>query len=64
MDEKIKKEIDGMSQYEMCRLWRFTKFDGPMHYLFKGEVGEYFQKVLGEKGGFTPEISKSLGWDS
>jgi hypothetical protein len=58
MTEEQKKQIDAMSQYEMCRRWRFSKVGDP---LFQGEIGDYFSKVLKEKGGFTPEISKSLG---
>ncbi len=57
IEEKLK--IDSMSQYHMAHLWRFAKFGEP---LLQGETGEYFQKVFAEKGGFTPEISKSLGW--
>lgn len=64
IDEKIKKEIDNMSQFEMCRLWRFHKTGDHKQYLFDGEVGEYYAKVLKEKGGFTPAISKELGWES
>jgi hypothetical protein len=31
--------------------------------MFQGEAGEYFMQRLREKGGMTPEISKSLGWE-
>jgi hypothetical protein len=58
--EDDKKEIDEMSQEEMCRLWRFA----PTGYrLFIGELGFYFEKKLREKGGFTPEISRKLDWE-
>jgi len=61
MDEKLKEEIDNLSHYEMCQIWRFSKSGNP--YL-SGEVGQYFKDRLFEHfGGFTPEISKSLGWD-
>ena len=56
---KAKAEIDALSQFEMCRLWRFAP---PGHPFFQGEIGEYFHKKLKEKGGMTPEISKDLGW--
>jgi hypothetical protein len=59
MTNEEKETIDAMSQYEMCRMWRFAKTGEP---LLCGETGEYFAKVLKEKGGFTPEISKALGW--
>ena len=60
MTPEQKKTIDDMSQYDMCRLWRFAKTGEP---LLQGDTGQYFKKVLFEqKGGFTPEISKKLGW--
>jgi len=55
-----KKEIDGMSHYELCRAWRFAEVGDP---LFADDTGKYFREVLfGKYGGFTPEISKRLGW--
>ena len=59
MDEKLKEEIDNLSHYEMCQIWRFSRSGNP--YL-SGEVGQYFKNRLFEYfGGFTPGISKSLG---
>ncbi len=55
-----KATIDKMSQFELCKMWRFAKTG---HYLLSGEAGKYFAQRLKEMGGFTPEISKSLGWD-
>jgi len=56
--EKIKNEIDGMSHFGLCDLWRNAPSGSPY---FQGEVGDYFKKVLFEKnGGFTPKISKLL----
>ena len=60
MTAEQKKEIDDMSQDAMCRLWRFAASGHPL--LINGDTGEYFQKVLSEKGGMTSEISKRLGW--
>ena len=51
--------LPGRYQYELCRLWRF---DPSGHSLLQGDTGKYFQEKLKEKGGFTSEISKSLGW--
>lgn len=60
MTETQRKRIDGLSQYEMARLWRFAE---PGHALFQGDTGTYFRKVFFEqRGGFTPAISKALGW--
>lgn len=58
MTEDQKREIDEMSQYDMCMMWRF----GTTSELLQGECGVYFSQSLKEKGGFTPEISKELGW--
>jgi hypothetical protein len=55
----LKKQIDAMSHQDLCRRWRFAPPGDP---LFQGEVGEYYSAKLKEKGGFTPEISKSIGW--
>jgi hypothetical protein len=60
MNEDQKEQIDKMSQYDMARLWRFGKSGDP---LLMDDAGIYFEKVFKEKGGFTPEISKSLGWN-
>jgi hypothetical protein len=50
-----------MSQYEMCKLWRFAKCPHP---LLQDDTGDYFaHKLFQDYGGFTPEISKSIGWN-
>ncbi len=60
-DEKVadwKKKIDAMSQEDMCRLWRF----GPSgHPIFRSDwpIYHYFKDRF---KGFTPEISKRIGW--
>ena len=56
--EELKAQIDSMTQYDLCRVWRFAKIGNP---LLQGGVGAYFAAKLEEKGGFTPEISKQLG---
>ena len=61
MTEAEKRTIDGMSREELARHWRFAPAGDP---LTAGDTGDYFKRVFfEEKGGFTPEISKSLGWD-
>lgn len=57
--DRLKKQIDGMSQMELCCKWRFAQTGDP---LLSGEVGQYFADKLKEKGGFTPDISKAIGW--
>lgn len=58
--KKLKEKIDKMSHYEMCSIWRFSPNGNP---LLMGEVGDYFkEKLFKHYGGFTPGISKKLGW--
>jgi hypothetical protein len=57
---EIKIRIDSMSHYEMCSIWRFAKSGNP---LIMGATGAYFKdRLFIHFGGFTPEISKDLGW--
>jgi len=58
---ELKTQIENMSHYDMCRVWRYASTGNP---LIMGETGEYFKERLFKHfGGFTPEISKSLGWE-
>ena len=60
LTSEIKAEIDSMTQYQLCFHWRFDPVGSDF---FKDlETGEYFQHRLKELGGFTPKISKQLGW--
>ena len=61
MTSEQKAEIDTMTRLEMCQLWRFAAIGHP---LLQDEAGTYFATRLRELGGFSPEISKSLGWES
>ena len=61
LDSVDKKEIDALSHIEMCRMWRFGT--AKKEWLVKGPAADYFRKRLFEElGGFTPEISKQIGW--
>ena len=63
-EEKIqehKDAIDKLSREEMCRLWRFTP-SGHV-YFQRGPVQEHFEARFKELGGFSPSISKKIGWD-
>ena len=55
------EKINAMSREEMCRLWRFAK---PGHPWFVSGTLQYeaFDRRFKELGGFSPEISKKLGW--
>ncbi len=55
---KHKTRIDGMSQLEMCRLHRFPP-PGHPYFVSGTDVQAYW--ALKFKG-FTPEISKAIGW--
>lgn len=59
MREDTKQRIDNMDREEMARHWRHAPIGDP---LFFGEAGEYFEKRFRELGGFSPEISKKIGW--
>lgn len=61
--EAYKKVIDSWRQYECCRRWRFDKFGLP-HTGGDNELSDYFAKHHKKMGGFTPEISKDLGWST
>lgn len=64
MDIALEKaEIDNLSHEEMCRQWRF----GTMKPIWRdsgSELCEHFKmRLFGHFGGFTPEISKRIGWN-
>ncbi len=67
--DALAKEIDAMEHYAMCAAWRFAKDADPR---FRSDLiasdgkslGDHFKERLYDHfGGFTPEISKSLGWE-
>jgi hypothetical protein len=60
MTEEDKARIDSMSHLELCKLWRFAPIGDER---LQGESGEYIRVRLFEHfGGFSPEISKLIGW--
>jgi hypothetical protein len=56
-----KATIDTMTRLELCRRWRFSPIGDDF---WQGEKGKYATERLTTLGGFSPEISKSIGWDS
>jgi hypothetical protein len=60
-EEEI-KIINNMSREEMCHLWRFAPA-GHKYFQRGNELSEIFEKRFKELGGFSPEISKSIGWE-
>lgn len=58
--EELKEDIDSWNQEELCYRWRFEPIGSPY---FQEDVGTHFKKAMIRAGGFTPEISKKIGWD-
>ena len=60
--DEYMEQIKAMTHKEMASLWRFTPAGHPF---FDRTLPLYeaFKKRFDEFGGFTPEISKSIGWD-
>jgi hypothetical protein len=60
--EAMKKNIDEMDHMSMATLWRNAPAGHPY---FRSDLPLYerFKKRFESMGGFTPEISKSVGWD-
>jgi len=62
LNDPVIDKINNMSHIEMCRLWRFAPsghpyFDStqPYYKIFRARLYDHF-------GGFTPEISKEIGF--
>lgn len=68
IDQSIVDQINSLSHYEMCSIWRFglPKASPSEPHIYFDNTKPYskiFQKRLFEHfGGFTREISKDLGW--
>lgn len=60
--ENALKHIENMDHFEMCSIWRFSK-NGNIYLRNDLPTGEAFKtRLFKHFGGFTPEISKELGW--
>jgi len=55
-----KSKIDSMTQEDMARAWRFSSTGNPI--FISDILFEYFNAHFKSLGGFTPEISKRIGW--
>lgn len=60
--ERWIKAINNYSHSEMASLWRFAPTGHPI-FDRRLPLYEIFKKRFDEFGGFTPEISKDIGWD-
>jgi hypothetical protein len=54
--------INQMGHEEMCSLWRFAKVGHPYFDKTLPYVKVFEERLFKHFGGFTPEISKSIGW--
>jgi hypothetical protein len=66
IDSVTKKQIDDMSYKSMLELWRRSPLG---HYMFQGEIGEYYSKVMNRKrnevGAEAHTLaSKEIGFDA
>jgi hypothetical protein len=60
LDPQLKAEIDALSREQMARLWRFAPSE---HRFFCSRVvSEYFAQRFTELGGWSPGLSKMIGW--
>lgn len=60
--QEHKDTIDKLSREEMARLWRFAP-SGHVYFISDTEVHDHFAERFKELGGFSPSISKKIGWD-
>lgn len=60
-EARVKEQINKMSQTEMARLWRQAS-PGHMYFDRTLPYWKVFKKRFDELGGFTPAISKAIGW--
>jgi hypothetical protein len=59
--EKETAAINAMTREEMCRKWRFAPCGDP-YFHRDHPLCAIFKKRFDELGGFSPGISKQLGW--
>lgn len=54
--------INNLSRLEMCRMWRFVE---PGHPVFVRDtpLWKAFKERFDKLGGFSPEISKKIGFE-
>jgi len=59
--KRHKAIIDKMPRIEMCRAWRFHKSGHP-YFDSSLPLYEHFKARFDVLGGFSPAISKEIGW--
>ena len=59
------KQIETMDHYTMCKIWRFGPIGSEIYFRNDLPTSEAFRKRLFEHfRGFTPDISKAIGWEN
>ncbi len=62
--EEAFERIEKMDQFTMCRIWRFAPESSWIYLRSDLPTGSAFvERLFKHFGGFTPEISKELGWE-
>lgn len=59
--QKHKDDIGKMSREAMARMWRHTP-SGHVYFRSDLPLAEHFDKRFNSLGGFSPAISKKIGW--
>ena len=62
-DQEIIDKINSMSREEMARLWRSAPSGHPYFSRSKPYYKYFRKRFFDELGGFSPEISKKIGWE-
>jgi len=57
--DQHKSDIDKLSQFEMATLWRFSPSGHPY---FNTEYNEIHEHFVSRFDGFTPKLSRAIGW--
>jgi len=57
-----KSKIDALSHEEICRIWRFGGGRKEWFDVNHKASGYFLDRLFSHFGGFTPEISKKIGW--
>lgn len=55
-------KINALSRVEMARMWRFSPSGNP-YFDSTNPLSEVFLSRFKELGGWSPSISKEIGWD-
>jgi len=65
-ESEIINFINRMTHVDMARAWRFCRvnsfFDAAVLFDYNAPYYAVFRKRFDDFGGFTPEISKLIGW--